>query len=113
MTGRTTVTLPSGRQVTPCNFCFLKYSSDAFQGRVVQTPNGSVQPDIYWLGNSALRFIDIRSPGQGSWNASFDRTFRPREPLQISFSAEITNIFNHTCASPKRESQSRDNRYAG
>jgi hypothetical protein len=98
--GKTTVTLPSGRQVTPCNFCFLKYSSDAFQGRVVQTPNGSFQPDIYWLGNSALRFIDIRSPGQGSWNASFDRTFRPRESLQISFAAEITNLFNHTWLRP-------------
>jgi hypothetical protein len=92
--GKTTVTLPSGRRVTPCNFCFLKYSSDAFQGRVVQTPNGSVQPDIYWLGNSALRFVDIRSPGQGSWNASIDRVFRPRESLELSFSGEFTNIFN-------------------
>jgi hypothetical protein len=48
--GKTTVTLPSGRQIRPCNFCFLKYSSDAFQGRVVRTPDGSIQPDIYWMG---------------------------------------------------------------
>ena len=98
--GKTTVTLPSGRQITPCNFCFLKYSSDVFRGRVVQTPNGSIQPDIYWLGSSALRFIEIRSRGQGSFNTSFDRTFRPREHLEISFSAEITNLLNHVWFRP-------------
>src|SRR5262249_22744935 len=28
--GKTTVTLPSGRQITPCANCFLRYNIDAF-----------------------------------------------------------------------------------
>ena len=51
---RTVETLPDGRKITPCNFCFLKFNSDAFQGRVVTTPNGSVVNDVYWFGNAAL-----------------------------------------------------------
>ena len=45
--GRTQVTLPSGRIITPPNRTYLKYNPDAFVGRVVRTPNGSIVADQY------------------------------------------------------------------
>ena len=62
-TAERTVTLPSGRQLVVCRYCFLKYSSDAFTGRTVQFPNGTTGTDIYWYGTSALRYDDFRTPG--------------------------------------------------
>jgi hypothetical protein len=44
--GRTVVTLPSGRQIRPDAFTFLKYSIDAFQGRTVRMPDGTYQADL-------------------------------------------------------------------
>jgi hypothetical protein len=101
--GKTTVTLPSGRQITPCNFCFLKYNSDAFEGRVVGTPGGAVVNDVYWFGNSALRQSDFRSPGLNNWNMSIERTFKPKEGFTLDFSAHFTNAFNHTQFRPRIE----------
>ncbi|MCI0623696.1 MAG: TonB-dependent receptor, partial [Acidobacteria bacterium] len=94
--GKTTVTLPSGRQIRPCNFCFLKYSSDAFQGQVVTTADGSVANDIFWYGNAALSYNDLRTFGQTNWNASLERTFRLKEGISMEFSAQATNVLNHT-----------------
>ena len=67
--GSTTVTLPSGRQIRPCAGCFLKYNVDAFTGRTVGTPNGSRVLDIFWYGNSAATYDDIRS--NSIWNAQY------------------------------------------
>ena len=51
--GRTTVTLPSGRRITPPANTFLKYNPDAFAGRTVTTPNGRIVADQFWFGNAA------------------------------------------------------------
>ncbi|MCI0625335.1 MAG: TonB-dependent receptor [Acidobacteria bacterium] len=94
--GRTDVTLPSGRVIRPCAFCFLKYNPDAFSARVVTTPDGSIVPDVYWFGNAALTFNDIRGAGLNNWNLSIERTFRARERLSIELAAQFSNAFNHT-----------------
>jgi len=99
--GKTTVTLPSGRQIRPSAFTYLKYSSDAFRGRVVTTPDGSIVNDIYWFGNAAFTYGDIRGAGLNNWNMSVERTFRPRESLSVEFSAQFTNAFNHTQFRPQ------------
>ncbi len=94
--GKTTVTLPGGRKITPCNLCFLKYSSEAFRGRVITTPNGSVVNDVYWFGNAAWTYGDFRGPGMNNWNLSIERSFRRGENLSVDLSAQFTNAFNHT-----------------
>jgi len=94
--GRTVVTLPSGRQIRPDAFTFLKYSIDAFQGRVIQMPDGTYQTDLYYFGSAALDYGDIRGPGRNNWNLNLERTFRIREKFSIDFSAQFTNAFNHT-----------------
>lgn len=98
--GRTAVTLPSGRQVTPCNRCFLKYNIDAFRAPVVQLPNGRYANDIFWYGSSAYTFSDFRGRGLNNWNLTVARTFRATERLTLDFSAQATNAFNHTQFNP-------------
>jgi hypothetical protein len=66
----------------------------------VQTPDGSLQPDNYWRGNAALRYSDFRSLPTTSWNISVDRTFRPKESIEVRFAAEMTNAFNQVSFRP-------------
>jgi carboxypeptidase family protein/TonB-dependent receptor-like protein len=94
--GKTVVTLPSGRQIRPNAFTFLKYSIDAFQGRTVRMPDGTYQPDLYYYGSAALNYNDIRGPIRNNWNLNLERSFRVREKVSIDFSAQFTNAFNHT-----------------
>jgi len=91
-----TVSLPSGRQVVVCRYCFLKYSSDAFTGRTVNLPNGTIAPDVYWFGTSANRYGDIRGNGRWNVNMSLQKQFAVREKLQFQVSAEASNLFNNT-----------------
>src|SRR5262249_5213761 len=93
--GKTTVTLPSGRQITPCNFCFLKFNSDAFRGRTVTTPDGSVVNNVYWFGNAAWTYNDLRDAGLSNLNLNLERTFRVAERYSLDFSAQFTNALNH------------------
>lgn len=94
--GNTRVTLPSGRVITPCNRCFLKYNIDAFAGRVVTTPNGSIVPDLFWYGTSAATFGDLRADANWNVNMSLEKTFKAWERWEVNFSAQATNLFNHT-----------------
>ncbi len=94
--GKTTVTLPNGQQVTPCNHCYLKYDLGAFQNSVVQTPSGAYSSNIYWWGTSALDFNSIRGPGRSNLDLSLERTFRIRERLTLDIAAHATNFLNHT-----------------
>jgi trimeric autotransporter adhesin len=94
--GRTQVTLPSGRVITPCNRCFLKYNIDAFQGRIVTTPNGSRVNDLFWYGTSAATFDEMRSPSNWNVNMSLEKSFKIGERFAVDLSAQTTNIFNHT-----------------
>lgn len=89
-----TVTLPSGRQMTVNRFSFLKYNPDAFRGRTVTLPNGNVAPDIYWFGNAALRYNDVRGVAYYNHNVSLQKDFPIGERLRATFSAEATNLWN-------------------
>jgi trimeric autotransporter adhesin len=90
------VTLPSGRNITPCRGCFLKYNIDAFTGRTVTTPNGSVVPDLFWYGTAAATFGDMRSNSTWNTNLSLEKSFKVRERYSISVAAQATNLFNNT-----------------
>lgn len=93
--GRTTVTLPSGRNVTPCRNCFLKYNIDAFTGRTVISPNGSVIPDLFWYGTAAATFGEMRSNSTWSTNLSLEKSFSFGERYSIYLAAQATNLFNN------------------
>jgi len=94
--GKTAVTLPCGRVVTPSKNTFLKYSSCAFQGATITTPNGGVVPDVYWPGNAALTYGDIRGPGRANLDLSLRRRFPIREGMSLDISADASNVLNHT-----------------
>jgi hypothetical protein len=89
------VTLPSGRVITPCRGCFLKYNVDAFAGRVVTGPNGKVIPDIFWYGTAAATYDEMRSKAIWNTNLALERTFKVKERYSINFAAQATNLFNN------------------
>lgn len=94
--GKTTVTLPNGRQVTPTKNTFLKYYSGAFTGRYVTTANGSVKTDVFWFGTAAQTYDDIRTPGRFNVDAGIRRTFKLGEKLNLEVGADAMNVLNST-----------------
>ncbi|HEY3038565.1 MAG TPA: TonB-dependent receptor [Pyrinomonadaceae bacterium] len=94
--GNTTVTLPSGRLVKPCAGCFLKYNVDAFRARTVTLPAGGAITDIFWYGNAAATYGDIRSNSNWNLNMSLDKNIRFGERYSLLLSAQATNALNHT-----------------
>ena len=103
--GKTTVTLPSGRQITPCAFCFLKYNPDAFAGRLATDASGNpvfatggtrYLSDVYWFGNGGLTYSGFRGNALQNFDLTLDRTFHIRERLTADFSARFYNALNHT-----------------
>lgn len=95
--GRTQVTLPDGRTITPCAQCFLKYNPDALGGPVVPNPTkpGQYLTDNYWFGDAAVDYSDIRSPRKNNLNLSVSRRFQATERLAVEFQASASNVFNH------------------
>jgi len=96
--GKTTITLPSGRQITPNANSFLKYNPDAFRGRVIPNPNapGSFIEDRYWYGTAGLTYAGLRNPRRNNVNLSIARSFQATERFVVEFSADVFNFFNHT-----------------
>ena len=95
--GKTTVTLPDGRQITPCANCYLLYNVDAFSGQVVPDPAhaGQYLSDAYWWGDAAVTYSGIRTPSRANLDLSISRTFMITERYNLEFSAHATNAFNH------------------
>jgi hypothetical protein len=95
--GTTPVTLPDGRIVTPCNFCFLKYNPDAFIGAYIANPTsaGKYLNDTYWMGNSALNYSTVRDPSINNTNLTIRRNFKVTEKLAVELQANATNLLNH------------------
>jgi hypothetical protein len=91
-----TVTLPGGRRMVVCRFCFLKFNPDAFRGRVLNLPGNRVVADTFWWGDSASTITALRNPGMTNINLSVDRRFGIKEGMWIEFSAQATNFLNHT-----------------
>jgi hypothetical protein len=94
--GKTAVTLPDGRIITPCNGCFLKYNIDAFAARTVTPPGGKPLPDIFWYGNAQPSYDDLRSASRWNVNMTLEKNFKIGERYNLSLAAQATNLFNHT-----------------
>ncbi len=94
--GKTSITLPDGRQYTPCAQCYLMYNPDAFVGQTLTTANGGHQADLYWVGNAAVDYGEMRGPGRNNLDLTLTRDFRIRERYSVSLMANVTNALNHT-----------------
>ena len=94
--GRTAVTLPSGRVITPPARTYLKYNPDAFAGRVVTTPNGRIVADQFWYGNAAITYDEFRTDNRFNIDLSIRRTFDITSGVQLEFGADAMNVLNHT-----------------
>jgi trimeric autotransporter adhesin len=94
--GRTQVTLPSGRIITPPARTYLKYNPDAFAGRVVTTPNGRIVADQFWYGNAAITYDEIRTDNRFNIDMSIRREFALPNALRLEVGADAMNILNHT-----------------
>lgn len=99
--GQTSVVLPySGRTFTPNANTFLKWNPDAFVGRTIAVPNGQRVQDIYWYGNAALNYGELRTNPVDNVTMSVERDFKVRERYTMNFQANATNVLNHTQYSP-------------
>jgi len=94
--GRTPVTLPSGRVITPPVRTYLKYNPDAFAGRVVTTPNGRIVADQFRYGNAAIMYDEFRTDNRFNIDLSIRRTFGITNGVQLEFGADAMNVLNHT-----------------
>ena len=86
--GRTAVTLPSGRVITPPARTYLKYNPDAFAGRVVTTPNGRIVADQFWYGDAAIMYDEFRTDNRFNLDMSIRRTFDLTSGVQLEFGAD-------------------------
>jgi hypothetical protein len=98
--GKTSVTLPDGRVVTPPAFTFLKWNPDRFALPVVQFPNGKYATDQYQWGTTSMAVNGLRTPGFYNTNLNVTRQFRIRESIEMELMAEATNALNRTNFNP-------------
>jgi trimeric autotransporter adhesin len=94
--GGTTVTLPCGATVTPPAYSYLKYNLCAFQGETMTGANGSIIPNLYWIGNQPQTQGYLRLPRRTNVDASIRRTFPIYERLNLVIAFEASNVLNHT-----------------
>jgi hypothetical protein len=93
--GSTSVTLPCGQTITPGAYYRLKYDQCAFQGETLTTANGSIVPNIYWIGNSPQTNGNIRTDGYTNVDFNITRSFPIRERFALQLGADFNNLFNH------------------
>ena len=93
--GSTSVTLPCGQTITPSAYYRLKYDQCAFQGETLTTANGSIVPNIYWIGNSPQTNGNIRTDGYTNVDFNITRSFPIRERFTLQMGADFNNLFNH------------------
>jgi hypothetical protein len=94
--GKTSVTLPSGRVITPGQYRYLKWNPDHFTAKIVQYPNGNYAVDQYWWGPTAKYIGGLRTPALHNVNLTVNRKVRVNERVQLELMADGTNIFNRT-----------------
>jgi hypothetical protein len=94
--GRTTVKLPCGMMVTPSANTYLKYNACAFRGQTVATPDGSVVPNLYWIGSEQPTDGGIRSPGRFNIDLTLRKNFKITERFSLEIAANATNLLNST-----------------
>ena len=98
--GKTPVTLPDGRTITPGAFRYLRWNPDAFTAPLVQFPNGQSQVDPYFWGSTSKYVNGLRTPWFSNTNLTVNRKFQIRERMQMEFLAEATNLLNQTQINP-------------
>lgn len=98
--GRTSVTLPNGRIITPGAFTYLKWNPDRFTPAVVQFPNGRYAVGQYWWGTTSKYVNGLRTPAFHNVNFTVNRKFRLAERMHLEFLAEATNLLNRTNFNP-------------
>jgi hypothetical protein len=98
--GKTSVTLPSGRVITPGQYRYLKWNPDRYTTPVVQFPNGRYAVDQYWWGSTARYVGGLRTPGFHHVNLTVNRQFNLMERLRLELIGEATNLFNRTNFNP-------------
>lgn len=92
--GSTTVQLPCGIKIQPGKNTFLKYNACAFEGEVLQAPNGSFISNQFWVGNSDPAIGGLRGPGRINVDLSLRRTFPIRERVKLQVAADASNLLN-------------------
>ena len=76
--------------------CYLEFNPDAFRGEILTEANGTNQVNLYWTGNQAIDYSQLRGPGRNNLDISLSRDFRIKEKYTVSFHANVTNALNHT-----------------
>lgn len=93
--GTETLTLPSGRTITPPVNTFMKWNPDAWTAPTVTFANGGVALDQYVLGTSALTYGNMRTPGVQNLNLSVIKRFPITEGVSFDLHVNATNALNH------------------
>jgi trimeric autotransporter adhesin len=73
-----------------------QYNICAFQGETLTAANGSIIPNLYWIGDQPQTQGFLRLPRRANVDLSVRRTFPIKERLSLAIGAEATNAFNHT-----------------
>jgi len=95
--GATKVTLPScGASVSVPAHTFLKYNLCAFRGETLTAANGSIIPNLYWIGDQPQSQGFLRLARRTNVDLSVRRTFPLVERFSLEIAAEASNAFNHT-----------------
>ncbi|MGO9242687.1 MAG: TonB-dependent receptor domain-containing protein [Bryobacteraceae bacterium] len=98
--GKTSVTLPDGRTITPAAYTYLLYNPDLFSQPMVQFPNGTNGVDQYTWGSTSGYEGWLRTPGFYNMNLTVNRIFKITERYRLEFLAEATNLLNATQIQP-------------
>ena len=99
--GKTAVTLPNGRTITPSANRYLMWNPDAFTVPVVQLPNGKYQTDQYVWGTTPQYITGLRTPAFYNANLTVNKKFEFTERVRLEFLAEATNLLNATNFNPR------------
>ncbi len=98
--GKTSITLPNGRTITPSANRYLRWNPDAFSLPIVQLPNGRYQVDRYIWGTTSQYVTGFRTPHFYNVNLTMNKKFELTERMRLEFLAEATNLFNQTTFNP-------------
>ena len=105
--GKTSVTLPDGRIITPANYTFLKFNPDAFVRSGHTEPHDRRQIHQRHLLDWEIRrstTVRVRDPSINNLNFTLRRSFKVTERFALDFQANATNLLNH----PNIETYSTD-----
>jgi len=98
--GKTAVSLPDGRSITPAANTYLLYNPDRYAAPIAAFANGKYAVDQYWWGQTAMYPNGLHSPWWANVDLSLQRAIPIHERLQLLIRADATNAFNRTTFFP-------------